>query len=162
MMSIKPKVKARGQPSSRKNGGFTLLELIIALGVIAIVSGGLFLAFRQTERGALQNAALILQADIRYAQRHAVIEGRTVRILFQPIPNNYVVDRGQMNSRSVYFENGVRVTSSLEIHFLPRGTPGGGSTIQLRSQRGYQQNLTIVGSGGRVRINPIQTPMPRP
>jgi len=155
--------KARGQPISRKGGGFTLLELIIALGIVAIVSGGLFLAFRQTERSALRNAALMLQADIRYAQRRAITEGRTVRILLEPRPGHdrdrYVVNRGQRDSRIVYFENGINIMFRQEFHFLPRGTPGGDLyTIVLRSER-YQQNVTVGPVGGRVDISPTIRPI---
>ena len=70
-----------------RSGGFTLLELIIALAIIMIAGSGIFLAFRQSNRRALQNASLQLQADLRYIQRRARIEGRNFTIVFEQANN---------------------------------------------------------------------------
>jgi len=142
-----------------KRKGFTLLELTIALAIIAIASGGIFLVFRQSPRRDLENASLQLQADIRYAQRRAIIEGRRieVRINRYHYVIRYVNPGGVFGEiRTVYFQNGVHIrqTNTNSIGFLPRGTVGGSGTLSLANAR-YEQNLTITVSGGRVEIKPI-------
>ena len=154
-------VQAKGR---HLRAGFTLLELIIALGIVTIISIGLFTAFRQpTERNALNSASLTLRADLRYAQRRAIIEGRNIYVLLEPGSNRYTIGYSQQNRRyrrTVYFENGVWLRgNSREFHFLPRGTPGGNiEAIWLRvecSRYRYDQDVVVQAISGRVRLGDI-------
>ena len=141
--------------------GFTLIELVIALSIIMLVSAGVSIGLRNrnTDRRALQNASLTLQADLRYAQRRAIMEGRRFGVLFEPARNRYhivaryPVSRPERIVRTVYFENGVRLQSTTGTHlmFLPRGTSSGGFTILL-SNGSYWQRTTATVSGGRIRV----------
>ncbi|MCL2571431.1 MAG: GspH/FimT family pseudopilin [Defluviitaleaceae bacterium] len=136
--------------------GFSLLELLIALGIITIVSGGVFLAFRQTPRRALNNASIQLQADLRYAQRRAIQEGRRIGIIFEPAHNRYRIMSTSPTEeiRVVYFQGGVRLRQTIpgaRLDFLPRGTASSGFTISLSNGR-YWQRLTATVSGGRIEI----------
>ena len=139
----------------RKNGGFTLLELAVTLAVIVIVSSGVFLALRQPDRRAIDNAALQLQADIRYAQRLALMSGREHDVVFERAHNRYRIR--ELNPtreiRSVYFQNGVRLryTNRNYISFQARGTASGSFTLTLESGR-YSRQLTSTVSGGRIEL----------
>ena len=148
-------IQARAGPSAKRRSGFTLLELIIALALIVIVSSGVFLAFRQSDRRALHNASLMLQADLRYAQRRAMIEGRRVGVIFEPGLNRYrVVSTNPTTTlRTVYFHSGVRLryNSFPQLHFTTRGTSSSGFTIWLYNG-GYWQRLTATVAGGRIRV----------
>ena len=151
----------------KTRSGFTLLELIIALAVIMIVTGGVFLALRQPERRHLQNASLQLQADIRYVQRRSIAEGRRFGIRLDRGANNYQVATFCYNNnvdeviRVVNFQNGVRLEYPPRGHnliFLPRGTisgAGGPVSPRLHTTR-YFQRITIVPSGGRAEIQDIE------
>ena len=145
----------------KARSGFTLLELVIALSVIMIVTGGVFLAFRPSPRRALENASLQLQADIRYIQRRAIAEGRRFDISFERRENRYRI-LGIDNNEDiyVYFQNGVRLHAlsidSNVVGFLPRGTSSHSLTIELRVDGRYSQRSTILLSGGRVDIKEIQ------
>ena len=167
---MNPAARSRAAPDikrhDRKSGGFTLLELTITLALIVIVAGTVFMGLRRQERRALYNAAYQMQADIRYAQRHALISGREVRVEFSRLHNRYrIMYASGCNAeiRSVYLQGtGVQIQYpiNLNIGFLPRGTiSGGGFTITLESGR-YRRRMTITPSGGRVDIKPIQTPAP--
>lgn len=142
---------------TRNNGGFTLLELTITLAVIVVISGGVFLAIRQPNRRALDNAALQLQADIRYAQRRALIGGQMYWVEFNRFDNMYrVMTMPNEEIRRVYFQDGVRmvyvsVENFSQLRFHPRGTATGGFRVRLEHGR-YSRDLTATVSGGRVRI----------
>ena len=131
------------------------MELIIALAIVMIATSGVFLAFRQSDRRALHNASLQLQADLRYAQRRAMIEGRRVGVIFEPALNRYrvVSTRPTVTLRTVYFENGVRLryNSFPQLYFTPRGTSSSGFTIWLYNA-GSWQRLTATVASGRIRI----------
>ena len=142
----------------RKKAGFTLLELTIALAIIMIVSSGIFLVARQSERRALQNASLMLQADLRYVQRRTMIEGRRFRVRFDRVNNLYEIRLLNESIRTVYLPRGVRLqhySNGNHVEYLPRGTPANPNTITLQTAR-YRQQVAVVVSGGRARITDIQ------
>ena len=152
---MNPAVRARAAP---KNGGFTLLELLIALAVIMIVSSGVFMALRTTQRRFLQNAMLTLQADLRYAQRRAVTEGQRIEVIFEPVHNRYRLRAVNTleEIRIVYLQNGVRLITQRTMIFHPRGTIGNPYRIELQAgNRRYSQQLTTVPSGGRAMISDV-------
>jgi Tfp pilus assembly protein FimT len=144
----------------KKTSGLTLLELTVVLAVVMILSGGVVLGLRQADRRALNNASLQLQADLRYAQRRAVIEGRQFGVVFE-IPNRYRVVSTQPTRtiRTVYLRGGTRLleTSEERLMFLPRGTPSAGFRVTL-AKGSHTQRLTATVSGGRIRIFDIDQP----
>ena len=141
-----------------------MLELAIALGLIMIVSGGLMLSVRQNDSRDIAQATVQMQADLRYAQRRAIAEGRRVGILFNGRYTYQIIARnppGHFPSfehlgEPRHFANNAWFHFSMggnEVYFLPRGTVNRATTIQLRIGSGsgrYQHNTTITVSGGRV------------
>lgn len=151
--------------------GFTLIELTIVLAIILIFSAATFAVFRDRDYRHINNASLSLQADLQYAQRRAIIEGRRIGLRFMEqgyiityvdsFPLYYRVNHGiEATIRTVYFENNVFLfsinTADNLVAFLPRGTSMGGTagTISLRAAGNrWQQDLTITPVAGRVYIN---------
>jgi len=138
-----------------KNKGFTLLELIIVTAVILALSGGVMMHFRGANRRYLQNSSLTLQADLRYAQRRAMMEGRRVGIQFEPRHNRYhiITLNPATILRTVYLENGVELysTTGSRLMFLPRGTASAGFRI-IKHNYPYWQHITATVSGGRIHV----------
>ena len=160
---MSPATRARAAPEckryNRKKGGYTLLELTITLALIVIVAGTVFMSLRRQERRALYNAAYQLQADIRYAQRRALISGRRVEVEFSRLYNRYII-RYERDCRTELLRvnlrgTGVQINSpnNLNVNFLPRGTISEGFTIVLESGR-YRRSLTTTVSGGRIELRP--------
>jgi Tfp pilus assembly protein FimT len=135
--------------------GVTLLELTVVMAILMIVTGAVLISTRgdTNDYRALHNAALMLQADMRYAQRIALIEGRRVGVHFEPSHNRYSI----MN-RTVYLPNGVELLSTTytfdEVFYLQRGTASAAGTIDLQKGR-HTVELTTTLGGGRVEIKPI-------
>ena len=144
----------------KKNGGFTLFELAIAMAVIMVILAIVLIGTSgdNNDYRALHNASLRVQSELRYAQRRAVMEGRTVSVHFEASENRYYVFPSDELSSINYFRNGVSFCKSHNQDFTwgfrPRGTPSNAGTITLVSGR-YQQQLTVVPSGGRVEIKDI-------
>jgi len=153
---MNPVIRVRAAP---KSGGFTLLELAIALAVIMVVSAGVFLAFRQPDRRNLDNAALQLQADIRYAHRRTISSGQRYRVYFSRINNYYrirPVGPGDEILR-VYLQNGVQIHANQNfLEFLPRGTSTAAVTITLTNGR-YRRQLTSTVAGARIELRDTET-----
>jgi len=142
--------------------GFTLAELIIVLGVITIMWLAASLYADGLRRHTLNNASLALQADIRYAQQMAVMEGRVWRVDFDSVSNSYTIRRMPNNIldtadyyREVILPRGVTIdfngTRGLFLHYTPKGTVHNAGTISLRSGSLLQRS-TVVPSAGRVRV----------
>ena len=148
--------------------GFTLMELVLVLGIITIMSAGVFMSIQYNSNRALENASLALQADIRYVQRRSIAEGRRYGIVFDIPSNRYriVCGSSRQTIRSVYLRDGVYLLStnfvnprnslSPGVDFLPRGTvsPQAGQ-VTLTNFR-FSQDVIINVSGGRARISEIR------
>jgi len=138
--------------------GFTLLELVITLAVISIMGAVATLALRPTPRRHLHNASLQLQADLRYAQRRAIMEGRPHGIEFDIWQNRYriMAFAPERELRVVYLQNGVwlGIPTHNRLHFTARGTASSGFSIRLHNED-YTRQLTATVSGGRIELGPI-------
>ena len=145
--------------------GVTLLELAVALAIIAMLAAAVLPALRQTGHRTLHNASLQLQADLRYAQQRAIREGRPTGIIFDRVNHLYRIvyflgaagqDTGTLNIRIVHLPPGVELEFSTQarVWFHPRGTPSGGFRVILQ-QGGNIQHTTVSVSGGRAYVWPI-------
>jgi len=147
---------------SIRSKGFTLLEVTIAVAVMFVVISGILIGVRGNNNAdyrALEMAALTFQADMRYIQRRAVIEGRTFEIRFDPAHNRYTLHTTMPFStiRTVNFEEGINLLSTTAVGnrsgYTPRGNLSGASfTITLTSGV-YTQPITTTVSGGQVIIH---------
>jgi len=158
----------------KQRKGFTLLELTIALAITLIASTAIFAGHRQIQRRTLHQASYQLQADLRYAQRRSIIEGRRFGIQIEPSARRYhVVELRRFGSnnnlsianiiRTVYLPAGVRINppsgANNLLHYTGRGTPSRGATITL-SNGPFNQTMTRTVSGGRIQVDPITTDRP--
>jgi Tfp pilus assembly protein FimT len=141
----------------KRCGGITLLELTVAMAVSMIVLGVIFIGMRgnNTAYRDLENASIVLQSDLRYAQRRAMMEGRRVGITFDPARNRYTIRAWTPFEyiRTVYLQNGVELFYSThpQLYFLPRGTASSGFSLTLNNGV-YWQRITATVSGGRIRV----------
>ncbi len=69
------------RPRSEK--GFTLIEMLIVIIIVALLTTGVALSFGATERVKMRSSAWSLVAAVRYAYSHAVTQGETVRLVME-------------------------------------------------------------------------------
>ena len=149
------------QPHIANEAGITLLELLIALAMILIVSAGLSAPMVRSDRRALDRASLQLQADIRYAQQRAVLEGIGYFICFSQFDdigqgaNFYRLGSGLRADRIVFLEEGVVIDRTTSVPdrftFSSRGTVAGSGSVYLRAGR-FENSVTIPPNAGRAAI----------
>ena len=137
-----------------KRKGFTLAELIITLAVMAILLGVIFFTVsrRDTSYRKINAASDQILADIRYARQRAISEGRRVAIRFNRDSDFYeiIYQFSDELIRKVYLPDGITISNGNTLGFLPRGTPSGGSSIDITSEH-HRARISVVGAGGRVR-----------
>jgi len=142
----------------RRARGFTLIELAVALAVMAAAVSVAALSLRQSDRRALNDASRTIQADLRLAQRMAMIEGRRWGVMFDRLENRYYVYHHlpRTTVKTVDVPNGalIREISHTELVYTPRGTASTGFRIWLSKGR-YWQRTTATVSGGRIEIKEI-------
>ena len=158
-------MKTHTLPNWKK--GFTLIELVVVLSILVIISIVSVVTVRVIERRTLDNASRTLQAEMRRAQRMALIEGTRWRVTFYKQHRRYSIRPLQCDLGRIYI---VYLPSGVEfdylprhiVDYLPRGTlasPGWGTgtgfTMFLRKNQ-YVQRLTILPVTGRVRVFGIQ------
>jgi general secretion pathway protein H len=73
----------------RAQAGFTLLELLLVLSIVAVASVGVTLAMRDTGQAQLETQALRLAAMLEAGRAQSRASGAAVR--WQAIPNGFVI-----------------------------------------------------------------------
>ena len=144
-----------------KRRGFTLIELVVTLGVLTVVLGVVFFVVsrRDSSYREINSAAVLLKSEIRYARQRALLEGEQVSINFNGANGRYeIFYRSPFRSIRVgYLPDGITFAHGniTAFHFRPRGTPGQGFSVTIRSTN-HRLTLSVVVSGGRVRISDIR------
>jgi prepilin-type N-terminal cleavage/methylation domain-containing protein len=142
--------------------GVTLLELLVVIVLLMVVSGGVFAGVQRANHRMLNNVSLQLQADIRYAQRRALIEGRRFSVIFDQNAGSHgyrIRNTAGQTIRTETLPGGVTFSAidhrSRFIEFTAQGTPNPGGYAIVLQQGTNKQCLTVTISGGRVQIFPI-------
>lgn len=90
-----PGAPFRVRPRRAGRAGFTLLELVVALAILAIISSAAIPRFlRGLARQRMSAAARKVDADLRWARQRAVQSGAACTLSFSPAARSYRLKRG--------------------------------------------------------------------
>ena len=126
--------------------GFTLVELIMMVVLIAILAVSIMPKFFDSSSITVEGAAAIAAADIRYTQELAMATNQAKTITFTINDTYYTVD-----SRTVNLPSKVSISSGATFTFNSLGEPttGGGSSVQIQAGSSTK-TITVESYTGRV------------
>ncbi|OLD49448.1 MAG: hypothetical protein AUI83_12205 [Armatimonadetes bacterium 13_1_40CM_3_65_7] len=154
--------------------GATLLEILVAIGLIAVVAAIVWQAGSLTARLRVRAAATALVSDLRAAQALAMAERRPRRahgLQFEPGSDRYFIvvrdESTTTQSRLRRLPDGVRVTYARFGGAVPTaalfngvslfGAPSGGGTVTLANGQA-RWCVRLLPATGRIRVAAVGCP----
>lgn len=144
-----------------RSGGFTLLELLIVVSIIAIGTVGVGLALRDSGQTALENQALALAAMLETARAQSRASG--IPVHWQPTPEGFSWD-GLDNSGpdplpTRWKTPGIRAQTTAPVLLGPEPLVGAQRIVLWRDEQ-PQVRLSVATDG--VRPFTVAPAEPRP
>ena len=142
--------------------GFTLLELLIAVALIAILTGAALLGYQRTLAGARLNAAARqVVMDLKLTRARALLDGATHRVRFTVPGRSYQHERQRPDGGYEAAGPPTDLPADVDvvgctgagsgISFRPRGLAGAFGTVALRNRDGAERDV-VVDIAGRLRV----------
>jgi prepilin-type N-terminal cleavage/methylation domain-containing protein len=135
--------------------GFTLVELIMVLVIIAILAAVVIprVGFDVPSRGSLEGAAHMIASDIRYAQEWAMAN-RTSKTITFPGGNSYSFSPPNSLDPSGKLPSGVTTTAfTFAFNSLGEPTTGGGGSVTVSLSGGSpSKTINVANYTGKVSI----------
>ena len=136
--------------------GFTLIELVVVIAVLAILSATVLAGTGQSYRRDIEQAAHLFAADVRYAQQMAIQTGSSVRVWLDHdsyrVLSYSIVDLDLLNGSRALYNGEFGAVGNGFIHFTPRGTTSTPMTVTIRNDR-YLIELTLTLGAGRILVH---------
>lgn len=148
-------------PSHRSRFGFTLIETLITLAVLAILVGAVApMVSRQVSHSRVNGAAQVIAGDLEQALSLAARQRRPVRVSVDPAQRSVLIaDRvtGQTIARHAYgsasdYKLEALSSSPASIDILPHGVATSAATLTV-AIGGYSRRVTLTRAG-QVRVQP--------
>jgi prepilin-type N-terminal cleavage/methylation domain-containing protein len=142
--------------------GFTVLELLIALALCAVLTGTALLGYRRLLSGwRLNAAARQVMMDLKLARARAMLTAATHRVRFVVSLARYQHERRRPSGTYEPIDPPTELPPDVEIvgcsgagsaiSFRPRGHAAAFGTIALRNHDGEERSV-VVDIVGRLRV----------
>lgn len=153
-MANSVRLRRKKTAAPRKEGGFAVLELVVSLGILAlllaltVVAGQAFIS-----HAALRATSVRMVEDLRFAQQSALASGHDWTVaLSRYTPDYAIYDGGTMMSRvgfanGVHYHDGYLRMSSGTVRYGTLGNAQISGTIYLDDGGQQLQIKLYMGSG---------------
>lgn len=150
--------------SNNRNKGFTLIELMVVVGIISLLLGlGINGLDYLIQWNKLNTAAALLSSELKNTQSRAFYEGVWYKIEFRTTfnwptsSNKYKIFKESELYREIKLE-GVELFNTNftnnNLYFYPNGVPSMGGTVTLKNRRGKVLYVIMTPVTARVRVSP--------
>jgi prepilin-type N-terminal cleavage/methylation domain-containing protein len=137
----------------QKNSGFTLLELIVVIIVLAIIAAAIYIKSTDTSVDLTAQVSQVAD-DIRYTQSLSMSKNQHYRLIIT-LPSSYTIQDASGNTvSSTTLDNGTTFSSAFTIIFNSKGTPYSNDSTPLASTATITLTYS-TGQTGSVTITPI-------
>jgi prepilin-type N-terminal cleavage/methylation domain-containing protein len=148
--------------SNNRNRGYTLIELMVVVGIIALLLGLSLNGLNSLiQWNKLNTAAAILSSELKTAQAMAFYEGIDYKIEFYatfdcPTLNKYKIFKESEPYKEVHLGDIELYKTNFtnnKVFFYPSGVPGQGGTVTLQNKIGKVLYVIMTPVTARVRVS---------
>ena len=158
-MTIKGIINKRSMiQSTNHNKGYTLIELMVVVGIIALLLAlSLNGLYNLIQWNKLNTAAALLSSGLKNSQSRAFYEGVYYKLQFWPTLDRYriykqteLIDDIILKDIDLFNTN----FTDNNLYFYPNGVPSMGGTVTLKNKRGKILYVIMTPVTARVRVSP--------
>ena len=143
--------------SNNRNKGYTLIELMVVLGIIALLLGisinGLINLIQWSK---LNRAAALLGSQLKNVQSQAFYEGIYYKIDFWESLDRYRIYKQTELAEEIILKDIELFNTNFtddNVYFYPSGVPGQGGTVTLKNSQGKILYVIMTPVTARIRIS---------
>ena len=144
--------------SNNHNQGYTLIELMVVVGIIALLFGLSLNGLNSLlQWNKLNTAAALLGSELKSAQSNAFYEGVYYKLQFWPSLDRYRIYKQTELIDDIILEDidlfNTNFTND-NLYFYPSGVPSMGGTVTLKNKRGKVLYVIMTPVTARIRVSP--------
>ncbi|MBU4349161.1 prepilin-type N-terminal cleavage/methylation domain-containing protein [bacterium] len=144
--------------SINRNNGFTLIELMVVVGIISLLLGlSLNGLYNLIQWSKLNTAAALLSSELKNTQSRAFYEGVYYKLQFWPTLDRYRIYKQTELINDIILK-GINLFNTNftnnKVYFYPNGVPSMGGTVTLKNKRGKVLYVIMTPVTARVRVSP--------